>query len=240
MRAIRIHLAACSLAALAAPALGSIPGNMEERAREGLLHVCVDKEPLETGYVECDIQVFDASEPLQQPYTGEECTAVGLPAACTIDFIPKVKLSGRLLLVNDDTALDGGSTPSFNGEAAVLVELKKGAKKASFVELFDGIKIGNWNGFAEFVLTDGSGIDFDNDEHTVFQFANDNLTDLGLEIRALAAAWFPNADLSQAVAVLTVLARDPKRPPLAQSALDEPLGSGAWFKIVIRFARVRP
>jgi hypothetical protein len=56
----------------------------------------------------------------------------------------------------------------------------------------------------------------------------------------LAAGWFPKADLSQAVPVLTVLTRDPKRPPLAQSELDEPLGSGAWFKIVVEFARVRP
>jgi hypothetical protein len=192
MSSFRIAFAASWIAAglLAAPALASIPGNIEERARAGLLHVCIDNEPAQTDYVVCDAQEIDA----ESPYTAEECTAAGLPAACTIDFIPKVKISGRLLLVNDDTALDGGTTPNPNGEAAILIELKKGGKKASFVELFDGTKIGNWNGFAEFTLTDGSGIDFDNDDHTIFQFANDNLTELGLEVRdavarATDAAW---------------------------------------------------
>ena len=81
-----------------APALASIPGNIEERAREGLLHVCIDKEPADTDYIVCVAQEDDT----QSPYTGTECTAAGLPAACTIDFIPKVKISGRLLLVNDE------------------------------------------------------------------------------------------------------------------------------------------
>jgi len=239
MGSFRIAFAASSVAAglLAAPALGSIPGNMEQRARAGLLHVCIDHEPAQPDYVVCDAQ----EDTPESPYTAVECTNAGLPAACTIDFIPKVKIKGRLLLVNDDTALDGGSTPSLNGGATILVELVKGGKKASFVEVFDGTKIGNWNGFAEFIVADPSnGIDFDNDDHTIFQFANDNLTDLGLEVRDLAAGWFPKADLSDAVPVLTVLTRDPKRPPLDQDALDEPLGSGAWFKIVIEFARVRP
>ena len=246
MRPIRIALAACSVAALAAPALASIPGNMEERAREGLLHVCVDTEPGHDEYVVCSAQVFDASEPLQQPYTAEECDAAGIPVdpadldPCAIDFIPKVKITGRLLLVHDEFAFDGGGEFS-QSEAAIVLELKKGGKKASFVELFDGTKIGNWNGFGESLLPSGGGIDYTNEpDNNIFQFSNDNLTDLGLEIRELAAGWFPKADLSGAVAVLTLIQRDPKRPPLDHSAVDDTLASAATFKIVIQFARVRP
>ena len=81
---------------------------------------------------------------------------------------------------------------------------------------------------------------YTNDDGTVFQFASENLTDLGLEVRELATAWFPKADLSDAVPVLTLLTPDPKHPPLDQVGAANPLASAATFKVVIEFARVRP
>ena len=236
MRRFRTALAATSIAVLAAPAEASIPGNIEERAREGLLHVCIDTEPLDDEYVVCTAQDSDA----QSLYTGAECTGAGLPASCTIDFIPKVKITGRLLLVNDEFALDAVGDPIPQGQTAIFLELKKGGKKATLIELFGGTKLGNWNGFAEDLLPSDSGISYTNQDETVFQFANDNLTDLGLEVRALASDWFKKADLSEAVPVLTVLTRHPKRAPLDHPGFDDPVASAAWFKIVIQFARVRP
>ena len=150
-----------------------------------------------------------------------------------------MKISGRLLLVNDDAALDLDSFPNPAGEAAIVLELKKGGKKATLVDLFDGTKIGNWNSFSEDILP-AAAIIYTNDDGTVFQFANDNLVDLGLEVRELATAWFPKADLSGAVAVLTLLTPDPKRPALDQVGAGNPLASAATFKVVIQFARVRP
>jgi hypothetical protein len=244
MYATRLAFAACGLAALALPAAASIPGNMEQRAREGLLHVCVDTEPADDQYVICTVQEDGAD--LQSPYTAAECEAAGLPVdpadldPCTIDFIPKVKITGRLFLVHDEDALDGGSIANPNSEAAIVVELKKGGKKATFVELFDGTKIGNWNGFGEFLLPSDDGITYTNSDNDVFQFSNDNLTDLGLEIRELATGWFPKADLSAALPVLTLIERDPKRPPIDHATIGDTLASAATFKIVIQFARVRP
>jgi hypothetical protein len=40
--------------------------------------------------------------------------------------------------------------------------------------------------------------------------------------------------------VLTLIERDPKRPPLDHAAIGDTLASAATFKIVIQFARVRP
>ena len=69
------------------------------------------------------------------PYTGSECVTAGLPAACVVDFIPKVTLKGTLRLILDDQALDQNlNTIEATG---VVVDFKKGKKKATLVDLFE-------------------------------------------------------------------------------------------------------
>lgn len=233
---LRNALAALLALGLPAASLASIPGNLEQEAYENLQHVCVDSEPGKGNYVACEEQ--EGGDPTA-PYTASECAAAGLPAACVIDFVPKVRLKGKLLLALDDQAFDSGG---FSIEASGLVlELKKGRKKATFVELFDGSKLGNWNPFDEsFLAGDPPVVTFTNVDETAYQFAQGTLFELGLEIRELAASWFKNADLTDAVAVLTAIEADGKRPPLVHDAFDDPLASAASFKIVIEFARTRP
>jgi hypothetical protein len=234
---IQFRIALAALVALGLPvgALATIPGNLEQEAYENLQHVCTDTEPNDVDdYIECIEQEGDV---LTAPYTGSECVTAGLPAACVLDFIPKVKLKATLLLVHDDTAEDGGggSIPA----SSVVVELKKGKKKATLIELFDGASLGNWNSFDEFFLVNAPDINFTNDGQTAYQFAGGTLFELGLEVREIATNWFPKADLSDAVAVLTAIALDPKRAPLDHDDADL-LASGANFKIEIQFVRTRP
>jgi len=233
---IRFRTAFAAVVALGLPvaALATIPGNLEQEAYQNLQHVCTDTEPDDVDdYIPCVEQVAgDDSE-----YTGSECVAAGLPAACVLDFIPKVKLKATLLLVQDDTAEDGGGG-SIQASGLVL-ELKKGKKKATLIELFDGATLGNWNGFDEFFLVNAPVINFTNTEQTAYQFANGTLFELGLEVRDIAADWFRKADLSEAVAVLTAIELDPKRAPLDHDDADL-LASGATFKIEIQFVRTRP
>lgn len=232
----RPALAAALAMALAGPALASIPGDIDQRARSGLLHVCVDTEPDDVdGYIVCSEQ---EGGDVEAPYTGSECVGQGLPAACVIDFVPKVRLKGTLLIVNDDTAFD--SNDNTRAESAIVLALKKGKKKATLIDLYDDTAIGNWNGFTEtFLVDDAIAIEFTNGTSTAFQFANRSLEDLGLEVRDLAIQWFPNADLTNTVAVLKEIVRDTKQDALVHDGVDT-LASAASFKIVIEFARVRP
>lgn len=237
---LRHALATLLALGLPAASLASIPGNLEQEAYENLQHVCTDSEPGKSNYVACEEQ--EAGD-TSAPYTASECAAAGLPAVCVIDFIPKVRIKGSLLLTFDDQAFDSGGT-SIEASGLVL-ELKKGKKKATFVELFDGSKLGNWNPFDETFLVpnlqgDPPIVTFTNVDETAYQFAQGTLFELGLEVRELAASWFPKADLENAVAVLTAIEADRKRPPLVHDAFDDPLASAATFKIVIEFARTRP
>ena len=64
--------------ALPVVAGASIPGNIEQRTRESLLHVCTDTEPDDVDdYIVCSEQV--GGDP-QEEYTGSECVTAGLPA----------------------------------------------------------------------------------------------------------------------------------------------------------------
>jgi len=228
-------LAAALCLALPVTAGASIPGNIDQRAREGLLHVCTDTEPDDVDdYIVCSEQV--GGDP-QEAYTGSECVTAGLPATCVLDFIPKVKLKATLLLIKDEVAEDG-SGGSIEASGLVL-QLKKGKKKATLIELFDGATLGNWNFFPEDFLVNAPVVEFTNVDQTAYQFANGTLFELGLDVRDIAAGWFPKADLSGAVAVLTAIALDPKSAPLDHDGGDL-LASAATFKIEIQFVRARP
>lgn len=227
---------ACALVCFAgSPTRASIPGNLEERSNDGLLHVCRDVEPGQVGYVVCDEQDFSQ---FGNPYTASECTAAGLPAVCKIDLIPNVKLSGRLTLIDDDQPLDGDSN-SVTEQSTLILELTVSGVKRTLIESFEGTKIGNWNVFDEFFLADTTQeITYTNSAQDALQFSNGNLVELGLAIRGLAQGAFPAADLSGAVAVLTSVARDATKPPT--DASGDALGSAGYFRVLVRFARVRP
>ena len=213
---------------VALPALASIPGNLEERAVSGLLHVCVDTEPGASKYVICN----ETEEIDDQPvYTGSECAAVGLPAQCEIDFVPKARIRAELLLTFDDTALDAFGNPDGVGSVVELVFKLKG-KKQLLVEVFSTDTIGNWNPASEPI----DFIDFTNADRSAFQFANGNLTALGDALRELADAAF-KADLSGTVPVLTDIVR---REKLESDRSDDELASATRWRVVIEFARVRP
>jgi hypothetical protein len=234
MKLAPVAVGVCSVALFASSAArASIPGNIEERSNAGLLHVCRDFEPGHPKYIVCDEQV--GSDP-QSPYTGSECAAEGLPAECRIDFIPRPRLSGKLTLINDDLPLDGDG--NFNGEpqAALIIELGLHWKRVTLVEAFDGTKIGNWNQFSESELVSNDVFEFTNADHSAFQFSNGNLTDLGLEIRDLTQQAHPNVDLSDAVPVLVYV--DQMKEPSDGS--NSGLGSANTYRVIVRFARVRP
>src|SRR4029453_10223772 len=169
--------------------------NIDQRANSGLLHVCQDVEPDDAGYIVCNDQPGGDTE---APYTGTECSnPTPLPPGCVIDFIPKVRIKGRLLLVNDDQAFD--SFANSREASSIILEIKAGKKKATLIEIFDNTAIGNWNQFQEFFFGTALPIEFSNVDSTAFQFANGNLFEIGLRLRVLAQEWFPKADLSQAV-----------------------------------------
>lgn len=218
----------------AAPAFASIPVDLEERSRAGLLHVCVDVEPTASNYVVCDEQDGVTTE-----YTGSECTAAGLPASCRVDFVGKLRLKGKLLLIQDDQAKNEAKAAI--PATGVVLELGVRGKKVKLIDLFDGTSIGHWNDFAEAFLLDlADSIVFTNDTGTAFTFPSDNLDDIGLELRALAQAAWPTLDLSEAVPVLTSVVRDSPKKNVDHADVADPLASAASFKVVIEFARVRP
>ncbi|HVH05883.1 MAG TPA: hypothetical protein VNE71_07795 [Myxococcota bacterium] len=226
------------LAALAATtaALASIPQDLPERTRSGIVHVCRDREPGQPDYVQCDAHEVEADP--TTPYTGAECTAAGLPAVCTIDFLPKVKVAATMLLVNDDFAEDEAS--DFITATAIVLDVKAKGQKARILDVFDGDELGHWNGFDETFLVDpSSAIQFSDTEKTAFNFASDNLAPIGEELRAFAKLAYPTVDFDNTVAMLTSVKRSKPKRNVKHDGLD-PLASAAQFKVVVQFARVLP
>ena len=230
----RLALLLAGAALAAARAGASIPVDLEDRSRAGLLHVCVDVEPNASNYVVCEEQVGGDGE-----YTGSECASAGLPQACTVDFVGKLRLKGKLLLIQDDQAKDTLNTP--RPVTGVILEIGVRGKKVTLIDLFDNTEIGHWNAFAEaFLLDVADSIEFTNAEESAFTFPSDNLEDLGLELRALAQDAWPTIDLSYAVAVITSVVRESPKKSIDHSDVADPLASAASFKVVIELARVRP
>jgi len=212
---------------VALPALATIPGNIEDRALDGLLHVCVDGEPGDPGHIVCD-EIEGDDPPV---HTGSECAAAGFKAQCEIDFVPKARIRGELLLTFDDTATDAFGEPDGVGSVVQLVFKLKGEKQL-LSEVFATDTIGNWNPADEPI----DSIEFTNADRSAFQFANGNLTALGDELRELADAAF-KADLTGTVPVLTNIVRAPKLESIHD---DDELASATRWRVVIEFARTRP
>lgn len=232
---LRMLLLSACLALCAAAARASIPVDLEERSREGLQHVCEDREPGDPGYVACEEQVGDA----QGEYTGSECVLAGLPPVCTLDFVPKVRLKGKLLLFQDDLARDFSGAPRV--ETGFVLEVKAGKRREKLVELFDAAEIGHWNAFTESFLVDvASQVQFTNAEESAFNFASDNLVAVGDALRALAQEAFPDADLAGAIAVLTTVVREKPKQNLVHDDAADALASAARFRVVVEFVRLRP
>jgi hypothetical protein len=232
---LRILLLSGCLALSAAAARASIPVDLEERSREGLQHVCEDREPGDPCYVACVEQVGDA----QGEYTGSECVPAGLPPACTLDFVPKVRLKGKLLLFQDDLARHSTGLPRV--ETGFVLEVKAGKRREKLVELFDLAEIGHWNTFTESFLVDvASQVQFTNAEESAFNFASDNLVAVGDALRALAQEAFPDADLAGAIAVLTSVVREKPKQNLVHDDAADALASAARFRVVVEFVRLRP
>jgi hypothetical protein len=242
IRTLSTALAGLALAvaafAFAAPAGASVPGNEDQLARSGLQHVCVDLEPGDEDYVECNDQ--GGGSPTDE-YTAVECTNAGLPAACVVDYIPNTQLSATLFLIEDEDAED--NTASFQAAAGIVVEIKIKGKKHVLVELFaggdGGTQIGNWNGLTEDLLVnDQVTVDFSSD--TNFQYANQSLENVGLAIRDLAHAAWPTRGLDAAIPVFLGFDRGDSEQIVDRSEFGELLASGAPFDLTIGFARLRP
>lgn len=212
---------------------GTIPGNIHERSREGLQHVCVDGEPGDADYIQCEAQVgglFDA------PYTAEECSAAGLAGPCELDFIPKVRVKGTVTIVYDDLPRTGGSAVATE-QTGIILDLKVKKKKVRIIELFEGSKIGNWNSIGvEAGLIEG-GIVYTNPSMSAFQFASDNLTDLGDKIISIVDPAYPKVDLTQTLPLVTFMKRVERGDVDARDA--DPTASASVWKIGIEFVRVR-
>lgn len=235
IRSARLALVLAGSVLAAARAGASIPVDLEDRSRAGLQHVCVDVEPPASNYVLCEDQIGGATG----EYTGVECSAAGLPQACTVDLVGKLRVKGKLLLIQDDQAKDTLNAP--RPVTGVVLEIGVRGKKVKLIDLFDDTRIGHWNAFAEaFLLDAADSIEFTNDDESAYALAIDNLEDLELEVRSLAQEAWPAIDLSQAVAVFTSVVRDSPKQSVDHSDPADPLGSAASFKVVIEFARVRP
>ncbi len=231
MRFLRHTAAVAALAGVAAWA--SIPGNVDPRSFEGLLHVCVDEEPGHPQYIVCDDQAGGFPD---APYTGAECTAAGLPAACEIDFIPGAKANGLLTLIADDTPFPE------NPRTTILYRFRAGGAPHLVADTFDTDSLGNWNA----LNIDGGeiavfgNISTQDTSVTEFQFMDGNLSDLGDEITAIVDAAEPGIDLSGAVPVFIEATHRPDKLESDQSAFDQPLASLARHRMKVRFARLRP
>lgn len=233
-RTLSSGLIVLALAFAGTPAAATIPGNIEERAREGLLHVCIDGEPGDPGYIVCNAQEGDD----QSVYTGAECAAVGLHPVCAIDFVPKARIKAKLLLVADSVSRDADGVDQGAG-TVVQLEFKVKGRKHLLVEVFDTDTLGNWNPINPEALVFNADIDFTNDTETAYQFANDNLTDLGAALRDLADAGL-KPDLSGTVPVLTDIVRQDRKLESDRADPGDPVGSASRWKVVIEFVRVRP
>jgi apolipoprotein N-acyltransferase len=170
---------------------------------------------------------------------GAECVPAGLPPACSVDFVQKVRLSGRLLVVQDDQAEDEALVARV--ATGIVLEVKARGRTTRLVELFDGSEIGHWNAFLEaFLLDTASSIQFTNADESAYNFASDNLEEIGSELREIARAAWPAIDLSGSVALLTSVVRESPKKSVDHAEAGDPLASAASFKVVIRFARLRP
>lgn len=223
-------LAAIALLCWAAAGHASIPGNIEERSNNGLRHVCIDGEPGDVDYIICEEQ-FD--EAFQQPYTGAECVAEGLPAICELDFVPKVRIKGTVTIIYDE---DPKNRNDFDvpEQTGLLLKLKVNKKQVRLYDLFQGSKLGNWNPIGnETGLTSG-GINYTNIGMTAFQFANGNLVDLGEKIVSIVDPAFPGRDLSETLPVVTLMERF-----VDDDATEDPTATASTWKITLEFVRVR-
>jgi hypothetical protein len=235
-----LALAALAIAAIAtpAPSRASVPGNEDQLARFGLQHVCVDLEPDDEGYVQCNEQ--EGGDPTGF-YTGSECVTAGLPPTCVVDYVPKTELKAKLFMIEDEDAQtnEGGSQSA----AGIVVEIKIKGKKHVLVELFagefGGTQIGNWNDLTEDLLTD-SAVNVDFSSPTNFQYANQSLEDVGLAIRDLAHAAWPTRGLDTAIPVFLGFDRGAEDEIVDRSEFGDLLASGAPFELTIGFARLRP
>jgi hypothetical protein len=220
----------------ATAASGSIPSDLNGRTNSGIVHVCRDREPAQPDYVQCvahEVELDPAT-----PYTGAECASAGLPAECTIDFLPKVKVTGTMLLVNDDVARDEGV--DFITATAIVLDVKAKGQRARILDVFDGAELGHWNDFDElFLVNPQETIQFSDLEKTAFNFASDNLTPIGAAVRTLAEQAYPTVDFTNTVAMLTSVKRSKPKKNVDHTGAD-PLASAAQFKVVIQFARVLP
>jgi hypothetical protein len=221
---------AATLAIPATAGFATIPGNVDERSFAGLVHVCVDSEPGASDYIVCEEQEGDVD---QFPYTGSECTAAGLPASCSIDFLPSVAVTGKLTLMADD---EGPRT-------AILFEFGTGGQRFVVADIFDTDQLGNWN-----PLSDDGGeqvvvgrISVQDSSPTEFQFASGNLQDLADKIRTLLES-ARGIDLSGTVPVF--VSTDFKASaPFADGGFfpnEDPTASTGVHLVTLRFARVRP
>jgi len=233
-RILSFGLIGLALSFAGSPTHASIPGNIDQRAREGLLHVCSDNEPTDPGYIICSAQEGDS----QSPYTGAECAAAGLLPICELDFVPKARIKAKLLLIADDVTRDNNDNDQGPG-TVIQLELKLKGGKHLLVDVFGTDTIGNWNAIDPEALVFNADIEFTNDSETAYQFANDNLSDLGAAIRDLADAAL-KADLSNTVPVLTDIFRQAKKLESDRADPGDPIASASRWKVVIEFVRVRP
>jgi hypothetical protein len=239
-----LALAALAVVALAppGPARASVPGNEEQLARSGLQHVCVDLEPGDEGYVQCNDQGGGGPTGL---YTGSECVTAGLPPTCVVDYVPKTVLKAKLFMIEDEDAADNEG--NFQSAAGIVVEIKIKGKKHVLVELFagefDGTQIGNWNDLTEDLLTSTAvNVDFNNEPaaYVYYQYANQSLEEIGLAIRDLAHAAWPTRGLDTAIPVFLGFDRGDEDEIVNRSEFADLLASGAPFDLTIGFARLRP
>jgi len=237
MKLAALATGTCALALLASsPARASVPGNLEERSDDVLLHVCRDVEPGNVNYLVCEDR-----DPFSGHFTGSECPSIGLPASCVIDMIPFVRLTGRMALIEDDHPLDANADPVSTPHTTLILDLTFDWKTITLIESIDGTKVGNWNPFDESFLADpNQTVVFTNDAQDAFQFSSGTLFELGQRIRDTAQGFFPERDLSDTIPILINIVRDPQRGPVDASAPDDHLGSAAYFRVVVRFARVQP
>jgi hypothetical protein len=226
-------LAAFFALAFAASAQATIPGNINERSRGGLQHVCVDVEPGDADYVECEAQVGDVFD---APYTAEECTAAGLAGPCELDFVPRVRVQGKVTIVYDDTPRNGLDN-TVDEQTGVVLDLKIKGKNVRIYELIEGSRLGNWNPIGSEANLFTGGIVYKNPSETAFQFANRNLTHLGRKIVAEVDPEYPLADLSETLPLVTFMERVESHSIDASG--DDPTASATVWKIVLEFVRVR-
>jgi len=213
----------------AVTAQASIPGNLEERSNSGLRHVCIDNEPGDVDYIICEEQLAV----FQEPYSGAECVAEGLPASCELDFVPKVRIKGTVTIILDDDPKDAGNN-EVGEQTGLVLKLRVNKKQVRLYDLFEDSKIGNWNRPGGEAGLIGGNILYTNSAMTAFQFSNGNLIDLGEKIVSIVDPAFPGKDLSETLPVITLM-----EPLQDDDASNDLTASATTWKITLEFVRVR-